>query len=87
MLDPEFVKMLVCPETKQDLTLASAEMVTAINAAIERRHLTNRGGVRVEEKIETALIRKDGTCGYPVRHGIPVLLVEEALELSGISGL
>jgi len=35
----------------------------------------------VTEKIEAALVRSDGKVAYPVRDGIPIMLVEEALPL------
>ena len=45
--------------------------------------MTNVGGQTVTEAIESGLVREDGTILYPVREGIPVLLVEEGLPLEG----
>lgn len=80
MLDQDLLKMLVCPETKQGLHLADDGLVARINQEIERGSLTNRGGVKVSEKIGGALVREDLEYFYPVRDEIPIMLIEEAVD-------
>ncbi len=81
MLDPELLEILCCPETRQDLAEAPPEAVAALNNAISRGEVRNRGGAPVTEPAAGLLVRQDGLFGYIVRDGIPVMLVEEAVPL------
>jgi len=81
MLNPELLKILVCPETKQPLNLADARILERVNLAVAGGYLRNRGGERVKERIEEALVREDGGVLYPVRENIPVMLLDEAIPL------
>lgn len=85
MVDPELLDILVCPETKQPVRPADAELLARVNAAIEGEGLTNQGGRAVTAPLAAGLVREDGTVLYPVRDDIPVMLVDEALPLGGLS--
>ncbi len=80
-VDPELVEILICPESRQPVALASPEQLEALNARIRAGTLRNRGGGSVEKELEEGLIREDGRILYPVDDGIPVMLVEESIEL------
>ena len=75
--------LLVCPETRQSVTLADAAFVSTLNAAIKDGTLENRGGVRVVEPLDGALVRQDQRYCYPIRDDIPIMLIEEAIPLPG----
>lgn len=81
MIDPELLEILACPETREKLALADAELVAQVNAAIRAGRLRNRGGTPLSEPIDGGLVRADGALLYPIQDDIPVLLVEEAIEL------
>lgn len=75
------LEILVCPETKEPLRLADAQTLERINLAIREGTLENRGGETVRQVIEEGLVREDGKVLYPVRDGIPVMLIDEAIPL------
>ena len=78
----ELLEILVCPETKQRVSPAAAEIVSQINARIDSGDLRNRGGEAVGKQIAEGLLREDGKILYVVDDGIPVMLVEESIELA-----
>ena len=77
----ELLEILVCPETKQPVAPASEEVLRKLADRIASGSVRNRGGQPVTEAITEALVREDGKILYPVDDGIPVMLVEESIEL------
>jgi uncharacterized protein YbaR (Trm112 family) len=80
-LDPTSRPHLICPETRQPLRLADGALIARLNARIQRGELRNRGGGLVSEVLEAGIVRADGKVLYPVVGDLPVLLVEESIEL------
>jgi uncharacterized protein YbaR (Trm112 family) len=56
MLDPELLALLVCPETRQELTPAGPEEIARMNEAIRRGRVRNVGGGTVAEPVEEGLV-------------------------------
>jgi uncharacterized protein YbaR (Trm112 family) len=81
MVDAELLEILVCPEDKTPVTLASAETLAALNARIAAGGAKTRGGAAVTEPVTEGLVRADGKYLYPVREDIPVMLIDEAIPL------
>jgi uncharacterized protein YbaR (Trm112 family) len=77
----ELLEILVCPETKQPIALASEEVLRKLAQDIEAGKVRNRGGEKVTKPITEGLVREDGKILYPVDDGIPVMLIEESIEL------
>ncbi len=77
----DLLEILVCPDTKQPVALASSDVLDRINADIEAGKLRNRGGEAVTARVSEGLLREDGRVLYIVDDGIPVMLVEESIEL------
>jgi uncharacterized protein YbaR (Trm112 family) len=80
-VNQELLDILVCPETKQPVALASDDVLAKVNTEIEASRLRNRGGDAVATPISEGLVREDGRILYIVDEGIPVMLVEESIEL------
>jgi uncharacterized protein YbaR (Trm112 family) len=80
-LNPDLLEILVCPETKQPVALASAEILARLRREAEAGRLRNRGGQPVSQPIGEGLVRQDGKILYPIDDGIPVMLIEESIEL------
>jgi len=84
MIDPTLLSILVCPETKKNLVLADAKLVQKINEDIKKGKVTNRSRQKVLKEIDGGLFREgDGRFLYPIRNGIPILLVEELISVEG----
>jgi uncharacterized protein YbaR (Trm112 family) len=82
LLDPELLKILCCPETHQPVSEAAATLVTDLNKRIASGLVKNRAGKAIVEKLDGALLRQDRQWIYPIRHRIPIMLIEEAIPLS-----
>jgi uncharacterized protein YbaR (Trm112 family) len=80
-VNPELLEILVCPETKQPVAAANEDVLARVNEAITAGSLRNRGGEKVEKPITEGLVREDAKILYPVDDGIPVMLIEESIEL------
>ncbi|MDF1836233.1 MAG: hypothetical protein P1V35_00050 [Planctomycetota bacterium] len=80
-IDPELLALLACPDSRQPLAEAGADVLEKVNAAIRSGAFKNVGGADVEQTLEAGLVREDGSIVYPVRDSIPVLLVEEGLAV------
>lgn len=77
----DLLEILVCPESKQPVRLASEELLATLNQRIRAGELRNRGGDRLEKPLEAGLVREDGKILYPIEDDIPVMLVDESIEL------
>ena len=86
MIDPTFLRMLVCPGTKQPLRMATADELAVINRAVAAGTARNRGGALVVSPVSEGLVTVDGAALYPVLDGIPILLSAEAVLLHFGSG-
>lgn len=81
MIAPDLLKILVCPENHEPLTMADGHLISRLNEQIRAGTLLNRAGLNVTEPIDGGLVRKDGKYLYPVRRNIPIMLIDEALRL------
>ena len=80
-ISAELLEILVCPETKQPVTLATPERLEELNRKIRSGELRNRSGEPVQKELTEALVREDERVLYPVDDGIPVMLIDESIEL------
>ena len=78
-IDRDLLEMLACPDTRQRLAEAGADVLDRVNARVRAKTAKNVGGKLVEVELEAGLVRHDGKIVYPIRDGIPVLLVDEGI--------
>ncbi|HEB88428.1 MAG TPA: hypothetical protein ENI85_02565 [Deltaproteobacteria bacterium] len=81
-IDDELIEILACPETRQPVTLAPAEILDKLNSEIDAGRLRNRGGDVVGKRIEEGLVREDGKVLYIIEDDIPIMLIDQSIELA-----
>ncbi len=81
LIDPGLLAILCCPETHQSLSEADTALVNELNRRIASGTLKNRAGQTLAEKLDGGLLRQDRQMLYPIRHRLPVLLIDEAIPL------
>ena len=67
-LSEEVLALLVCPETKQSLRLATEKELATWTAPVP---------------FEGALVTANGSRAYPIREGFPVIIASERLTKEG----
>ncbi len=80
-IDTELLEILVCPESRQTVKLASAQILERLNSEIDAVRLRNRGGDVVEKHIEEGLLREDGKILYIIEDSIPIMLIDQSIKL------
>lgn len=82
MISNELVEILVCPEDRTPVHRAEQDLIDRLNESIRAGELKTREGELVLDLLEEGLIREDGAVLYPVREGIPIMLVSESIALA-----
>lgn len=77
-LDPDFLASLICPETREPLSVAEPALIEKVNAAV-KGGLENKGGEPVKTPLDGGLLRADGKVLYPIWSEIPNLLIAEGI--------
>ena len=85
MVEQALLDILVCPESKQPIRPADEGLLARLNSAIQAGDVRNRGGELVTEAVQEGLVREDGLFLYPVRDDIPIMLIDEAIPLDGMT--
>lgn len=67
------------------LELLDPERLARLNAAIAAGEVRNHAEQPVAERLQEALVTRDGRLAYPIREGIPILLEDECISLRQLS--
>ncbi len=82
MIADHLLEILRCPQSRTRLHSADAELVARLNRAISAGQLVNVAGERVGSSLDGGLIREAGDLLYPIVDQIPVLLPDEAIDIT-----
>ena len=85
-LDPMLLEILACPEDKTPVKPADEGTIAKLNGLQGEGKLKDRGGAAVEQALDGGLVREDGKYLYPIVEGIPIMLVDRAIDLGEVSG-
>lgn len=85
-MDRKLLNLLACPISRQSLTLLDSHGLQALNQAIAAGGVARGDGSPQTEPVREALVTRDGKQVYRIDDGIPVLLAEEAIATSQVSG-
>ena len=82
LVDPDLLKILACPTTKQPVKMADEALIAKLNTAQSSGKLKYADGEAAQEKLDGGLVREDGEVLYAIISEIPVLLPEKAISLA-----
>ena len=82
MIDAKLLGMLQCPAEGGPLRSAEPDVIERVNQGIEKGEIRDPLDQRVEQPIDSGLVNESGTRLYPIRNGIPSLVVDESILLS-----
>lgn len=85
-MDRKLLDILVCPATRQPLSVLDRPGLEAINAAISAGAVVRADDTPESEPLREALVTRDRKLVYRIDDGIPVLLADEAIPTAAVDG-
>ncbi len=80
-ISEQLVRDLRCPDSGERLAIAEQALVERVNRGIAAGSVRCRSGAQAEGPIDGGLIREDRRVLYPIRDGIPILLIDDSIPL------
>ena len=85
-MDRKLLDILVCPATRQPLSLLDAAGLDALNRAIAAGGVHRNDDSAQAGPLREALLTRDRKTVYRIDDGIPVLLAEEGIATAQVEG-
>jgi uncharacterized protein len=84
LINHQLLDILRCPQDHSELSLADPSLVARVNECIGAGALITVGGQPLKKPLDGGLVRAAGDLMYPIVGGIPVMLADEAIDVSKI---
>ena len=81
-LDRAVLDILCCPLTHVPLERLDNDRLERLNERVAEGEVRNESKQPVSEPLTAALVTRDGKLAYPIRDGIPVLLIDQGIALA-----
>lgn len=85
-LDKRLLEILCCPQSKQPVQLLSSRQLSALNRAQAAGELRLADGSAVAAPLSGGLVTADGKTVYRIDDGIPVMLIDQAIDVRALDG-
>ncbi|MCL1635140.1 Trm112 family protein [Luteimonas sp. SX5] len=85
-MDRKLLDILVCPASRQPLSLLDRAGLDALNRAVAAGGVKRNDGSAQADAVREALVTRDRKTVYRLDDGIPVLLVEEGIATAQVDG-
>ena len=79
-VDRKLLEILVCPVTKQRVSMLPVAKLEIINRNIEAGEAQNHAGDVITTPLQEALVTENGNTVYPIEEGIPVMLEDQSID-------
>ena len=83
-MDRQLLEILVCPKSKKKLQSADSRIIEKVNDKINSGECRDISLNTVEEPLTDALLQPEEQILYPVRNEIPVMIYEQAIDISDL---
>ena len=83
-IDPELLSILCCPKTKVPVQPMTDAQLGQLNSEIHSGGVQAVGGESVAQPFGEGLITEDGATAYRIDDGIPIMLIDEGINVSQI---
>ena len=85
-MDRKLLDILVCPATRQPLSMLDAAGLEALNRAIATGGVKRNDESTQADALREAVVTRDHKTVYRIDDGIPVLLAEEGIATAQVEG-
>lgn len=86
-LDKRLLDILCCPDSKQPVSLLGSRQLATLNDSLARGGLKLIDGSPASGPLEAGLLTHDAQRVYRIEDGIPVMLVDQAIDVRSVEGL